>query len=279
MWSHTDDIIAWFIMRKSFFGLKHDVYIGNIYIVPENSTYLKHDAFDILYRYIEKIPDNAEVLLCGDFNARTGEVPDFVTHFGGSNGDLDNLLPPEENQTSSASDYLRDNGMLNRTSMDRKSVNKHGTRLIEVCKTTGMLILNGRISHDRGIGCFTRDDTTGRSVVDYAIASPVILKSVSYFKVSCKFPESDHRPVSVSLTCSHSSANKMGQDFDHEWELCNKYFWSREVLNDLADVLADNESEKFPDSLLECINDICDMDTVAGKLDDYISQACQRVFQ
>ena len=64
MWCHTDDIIAWFIMRKSFFGLKHDVYIGNVYIVPENFTYLKHDAFDILYRYIEKIPDNAEVLLC-----------------------------------------------------------------------------------------------------------------------------------------------------------------------------------------------------------------------
>ena len=81
------------------------------------------------------------VMLCGDFNARTGEVPDFVTHFGGSNGDLDNLLPPEENQTSSALDYLRDNGMLNRTSMDRKSVNKHGPQLIEFCKTTGMLIL------------------------------------------------------------------------------------------------------------------------------------------
>ena len=71
----------------------------------------------------------------------------------------------------------------------------------------------------------------------------------------------------------------MGQDFDDEWELCNKYFWSREVLNDLADVLADNESKKFLDSLLECINDIYDMNTVAGKLDDYISQACQRVFE
>ena len=71
----------------------------------------------------------------------------------------------------------------------------------------------------------------------------------------------------------------MGQDFDNEWELCNKYFWSREVLTDLADVLADNESEKFLDSLLECINDICDMNTVAGKLDDYISQACQRVLE
>ena len=147
-------------MRKSSFGLKHDVYTGNIYIVPDNSTYLKHDAFDILHRYIEKSPDNAEVLLFGDFNARTGKVPDFVTNFDGSNVDLDYLLPPGEDGTSSALDYLRDNGMLNRTSMDRKSANKHSTQLIEFCKTTGMLILNGRISHDRGIGCFTRDDTT-----------------------------------------------------------------------------------------------------------------------
>ena len=213
MWCHTDDIIAWCIMRKSFFGLKYDVHIGNVYIVPENSTYLKHVAFDMLYYYIEKIPDSAKVLLCGDFNARTCEVSDFVTHFGHSNGNLDNLLPPEENQTSSALEYLRDNGILNRTVIDRKSVNKHGMQSIEFCKTTGMLILNGRISHDRSIRCFTRDDATMRSVVDYAIASPVILKSVNYFKVSCNFLEFDHRPVSISLTCNHSSDEKKGQDF------------------------------------------------------------------
>ena len=144
---------------------------------------------------MEKIPHDSNVLLCGDYNARTGEVPDFEEQFSGSNGDLDNLLPPDDMETYSIIEYMRDVGILIRCSMDSNFVNKHGTQLIEFCRATGMVIFGGRLSHDRGIGHFTRDDTTGRSVVDYAIGSPDILKSVDHFEESCKFPESDHRPV------------------------------------------------------------------------------------
>ena len=59
-------------------------------------------------------------------------------------------------------EYLFGKNMLNRHSMDSNTVNKHGKQLIEFCKATEMLIVNGRLSHDRDIGCFTRDDTTGR---------------------------------------------------------------------------------------------------------------------
>ena len=53
---------------------------------------------------------------------------------------------------------------------------------------------------------FTKDDTTGRGAVENAISSPRILKSVNYFKVSRKFPESDPRPVST-LTCIFIEVN------------------------------------------------------------------------
>ena len=46
-----------------------------------------------------------------------------------------------------------------------------------------MIFFNGRLSHDHGIGEFARDDTTGRSVVDYAIGSPVIFNQVDFLKV------------------------------------------------------------------------------------------------
>ena len=197
IWCHTEDIVVWYILRKSFFGIKNDIYLGNVYIVPENSAYLRDDEFYILYQHIEKIPDNSEVLLCGEYNAQTGEVPDFEAHVFGTNGDLENLLPPEDKENHRIVEYLFKIDMLNRHSMDGNLVNKHGRQLIEFCKATGMLILNGRLGRDRGIGCFTRDDTTGRSVVDYAII-------IDYFEVLHKFPESDHRPVSLSLTCSSS---------------------------------------------------------------------------
>ena len=56
IWCHTEDIVAWYISRKSFFGLKSDIYLGNIYIVPENSAYLRNEEFHLLYQYKEKIP-------------------------------------------------------------------------------------------------------------------------------------------------------------------------------------------------------------------------------
>ena len=45
--------------------------------------------------------------------------------------------------------------------------NTFGCRLIELCRIVGLLILNGRIGSDKGIGDFSRDSTTGKSVVDY----------------------------------------------------------------------------------------------------------------
>ena len=277
-WCHSDDIVAWYILRKSFFGIKNDIYLANIYIVPENSTHLRHDEFDILKHYMEKIPHDTGVLLCGDYNARTGELPDLETHFSGSNGDLDNLLPPDEMETHSVMEYMRNVDILTRCFMDKNSVNKHGSQLIEFCRETGTLILNGRLSHDRGIGRFTRDDTTGRSVVDYAIGSPSILKSVDYFEVLCKFPESDHRPVSLSLSCNKPNFENKNV-LDEEWEPCYKYFWSRDTLDNLVCVISDNESDMFLDSLQQCIINLCDMNTVAVKLGEYISQACKRAFK
>ena len=42
--------------------------------------------------------------------------------------------------------------------------------------------------------------------------------------------------------------------------------------------MADGSSEPFRLSLLSSINDLCDTNIVAEKLDDYISQACKRTF-
>ena len=163
--------------------------------------------------------------------------------------------------------------------MDGNIVNKHGRQLIEFCKATGMLIINGRLGRDWGIGCFTRDDATGRSVVDYAISSLNLLDIIDYFEVLHKFLESDHRPVSLSLTCSTSITPESGLNYNHDWHLCNKYSWSQDGLNDLVSVISDNESELVLNSLLQCITNLCDTNVIAEKLDEYISQACQRVFK
>ena len=88
------DFMMWIMLRKDFFNLCHDVYFGHIYIVPEGSTYLRGDEFHILESEIAKIPEDAEILICGDLNAHTNISTDYIDDdLNGSDGDLANILP------------------------------------------------------------------------------------------------------------------------------------------------------------------------------------------
>ena len=277
-WAHTDDIIAWIILKKSFFGFEKDVYLGNVYIVPEGSTYLRHDEFNLLYQEILKVPDDSEIALCGDYNARTGTTLDFDAHANGSNGGLNQLLPPDDLGVYHLINEMWRRDILIRASRDNKIVNKHGIHLLNLCKSAGMLILNGRIDRDKGIGDFTRDDTTGKSVVDYVISTPKLFKLVQNFRIHGKFPESDHRPISLSLL---TARNVTGCKEIHpvEWKPHNKYVWSRGDLDRLAYTMDDMISESYRLYIVESVASLCDVDTVAGHFDDYITQACKRTFR
>ena len=277
MWSHTDDIIAWIIRKKSFFGFRNDVYLANIYIVPEGSTYLKQNEFNLLYEDILKVPDNSEVLLCGDYNARTGVKLEFDVHFSGCNGDLNDLLPPDDGGVYYMIENMHRNGRLARKSKDKEVDNKHGTQLLDLCKSTGMLILNGRMGRDKGIGEFTRDDTTGRSVVDYMIGTPRLFDLVQHFQVLDKFPESDHRAISLSMTSSRCIANNDKLP-SLNWEPHTRYIWTRDKLSELTVTMIDGVSDSYKQACLQSVADLCDVDSVARNFDNYISQACRRTF-
>ena len=49
-----------------------------IYHRRVNSKYFNSDAFEVLESDISHISQNGEILLCGDFNARTGNYTDSV---------------------------------------------------------------------------------------------------------------------------------------------------------------------------------------------------------
>ena len=62
------------------------------------------------------------------------------------------------------------------------------------------------------------------------------------------------------------------------WDALHKYIWARNGLNNLDSAMADGLSESFRMSLLSSISDQCDVNVVAEKSDEYISQACERTF-
>lgn len=98
-----------------------------------------------------------QVVLMGDFNARVARDPEW----GGEGGDEDGLPPHPALLTP-------------RGSQDRlNTANPMGRQLLQLCRTHGLAILNGRMRGDEQGAC-THVGPTGRSQLDYVIASPAL---------------------------------------------------------------------------------------------------------
>ena len=153
--------------------------------------------------------------------------------------------------------------------------NKHGIQLIELCKAVGLLIINGRVGKDKGIGGFTRVDTTGRSTVDYMICNPELLSTIYDFMIEPKFPESDHCGLSIQIHCkSHNTSDVDTSNSD--WVSFKKYKWSNNDLLNLEYVLNDALPEKHREQFLAALSELRDTNFVAELFSAYLLQAVDR---
>ena len=87
--------------------------------------------------------------------------------------------------------------MPNRQSKDTV-VNDYGRQLLELCKSSDLTIVNGRIDEDN-VGQYTGVGTTGKSVVDYLITATERFDQICEFKVDTDAIESDHRSLCFSI--------------------------------------------------------------------------------
>ena len=55
--------------------------VGEVYVPPIDSSYIgiKQDIFDIIELEYSKYVNNHDIFLCGDFKARTSNIPDLKT--------------------------------------------------------------------------------------------------------------------------------------------------------------------------------------------------------
>jgi hypothetical protein len=123
--------------------------VGVFYIPHENSKHWKSDLFNKLaddLRHPHMYSDN--VLVMGDFNARTGVLGDYVDAMHLANNDMS----------------------PSRWNMDTR-INTNGRQLVDLCKACDMLIVNGRVGTDAGVGDFTCRTFNGASTVDYFLLS------------------------------------------------------------------------------------------------------------
>ena len=129
---HTYDYLVW-LKSATDCCQKKNIKIGCTYIPQENSTYVGVRNCTMLEeeemaRYIEM----HHILLCGDFNSRTGQAPDYEA------GVIDTNV-----------------NVTNQRSNEDEVINKYGQLLLKFCINTGFKIANGRMFNDNGIGRFT----------------------------------------------------------------------------------------------------------------------------
>ena len=131
----------------------------------------------------------------GDFNSRTGVKSDF------NNVEYDeNEIYVDVNDNTIYE--LQSLGLSSIRNSSDKFVNNYGNLLLNMCKSSNLLIFNGRINGNE-TGGFTCKDT---SVVDYFIGSLDVIKQVSDMKIlEHSMLYSDvHKPMSLELKSGYS---------------------------------------------------------------------------
>ena len=205
--SHDD--ILWVVISSSVLSLNNDLNICLCYVVPDESSrqaIIETNIFDRVLQSVVYIESKAQIgcsmLRCGDFNGRTSNNPDFV-------------LDDQSNHMNVLPDEYTPDRFMDRYSQDR-GVNNSGLLLLDLCKQTGVRILNGRAGDDRGIGKFTFVGSRGSSVVDYILASQNLFDYVSKFKMHDPNLLSDHFLITLSFEFGNEAiTDSLSENYDY----------------------------------------------------------------
>ena len=169
----------WFDISKHDAKTTNDIYVCGLYIPPITSNYFDPKIFEELKKDILNFSSKGSIFLLGDFNLWTGKYSDSVCHDG------HNITT---NDLSDSSFRPR-----RRNSYDNE-FNSHGKRLLDICKSADLKILNGRVSGD-ALGRPTFHGRNGLIVTDYATCNQDIFSYVSHFVVKQPCSLSDHSPI------------------------------------------------------------------------------------
>jgi len=201
-------------------------------------------------------------MVCGDFNARTGGLFDYIQN-DHTKDNFENCPLPI--------DYIPDIP-LNRNQLDSKS-NLHGTLLTNICKSCQMRIVNGRFLGD-SLGYYTFFNANGKSTVDYMIVSQDLFYSVISFMVNAPSYISDHCMIEINLSGYTTNLETKMADKDLK-PIEGSFKWSEQNDDLYVDSLLDQKGISEILSLNSLLDDdkFDDIDLLVEKTNDiYISK-------
>lgn len=251
------DTIIWVKLEKEFFQTKSDRFIAAVYIPPENSAVnnvYNIDFFRKLEVEISAFSRKGDVYLLGDLNCRTGRSCDYIVN--------DSLLPGFDNNSTTLDSPTR------RHSMDNE-INRYGICLLDLCKSTGMRILNGRIFENTDkMTCFT---TNGESLIDYALSVERNFGDISDMKVFDFNEFSNHTPISIHLkigtqrssisntirktyykwddSCTNEFIQSLAKDINLLYSICEEESTIESTVEKFAEFITDRANPFFQKSV------------------------------
>lgn len=244
---------------------KNDVIFLFLYIPPENSIFYNYQNTDngitiiedVLFE-LQNMYGDIEIVLAGDFNARTAEIFEFASE------NNDNYNPGLH--------YIFDNGIGEELNMPKrknkdKTVNTFGKSLIDLCSMYDLCIVNGRNKGDID-GNFTYVYSNGASTIDYFLTSNSLFKRITNMSVlNCDL--SKHFPISCALTffcnesmktCTENTDELMKFRWNVNKSHCCKELYddteSAEAVSNVLDLLEIDVNESV-NCLIRLLQNIC----------------------
>lgn len=223
----------WFKIDKSNLLNEKHLYIGAVYLPPIDSNYALNKPFECIENDICDLSENGNYILMGDFNARSAEMADYIKKYKGDDKtDINDHDSPEPDP---------------RFNLDTEK-NIYGKRLIELCKNTSVLILNGRTTGDIPAN-FTYHGTNGSSTVDYGLCNTALICDIVYFHVDTPGVWSDHCLTKLCVKLQQQKTHKT-QD-KNLFPLQENYKWSDVSSIDYCNAL---KSKVISDEITKVLN-------------------------
>ena len=172
----------------------------------------------------------------GDFNSRKGKYSDSICHDG------NNIITNDQSEFS-----LRP---TQRNSFDNE-LNNHVKRLLSVCKSADLRILNVRVSGD-SLRRATFHGRNGISVIDYAMCDQDLFLNISNFIVKQPSPLLDHSPIITWLNINTNNSTIESLANNSLTRLPKQFVWENDSTQKFKDCLR----SPVPQTLIrEYIND------------------------
>lgn len=254
---------VWCKVNKDILNIDKDLICGACYIPPENSRFSSLALFDELEAEILALGVEYDCYMCigGDFNAHVGNLLDFVV--------------TDISDDITGGSELEGVSLPIRRSAERVPINNFGRRLIELCISLGIHIVNGRCGTDGNVGQNTCKE---RSIDDYFIMSPELFKSVTEFRVEYfNMLYSDiHSPVVMEVELGLPSVRTQNVK-----KVNDKIMWNDdrgEVFVQNLDQSVINEILEWSQEKLDDAVNVDELDRVMAKFQSVMKISAEKTF-